>query len=232
MPDYRRPLQDRAKRTFDGLLDAAADLLGEVGVERISANLICERAGVTPPAFYRYFDDKQAIVVALAERLMERQNVVLEAWVARYRDSGLDLITDKVIELLRELHVVTAGTHGALWTMRALRAMPRLTDIRLQSHNYVADVLTDIYTPYLPHVPRDLVRRRTRMSVEMAYALDEMLKEGEADPEALFEDAALVFRSMLTYPEYGLFLPLTPAPGRAAQDSVATTESEKSAETT
>lgn len=204
MSDYRRPRQDRAKRTFDALLDAAAELLGEVGVERISANLICERAGFTPPAFYRYFDDKQAIVIALAERLMERQNVVLEAWVERYRRAGLETITDRVVDLLRELHVVTAGTPGALWTMRALRAMPRLTDVRLVSHNYVADILTDIYVPYLPHVPRDLLRRRTRMAVEIAYALDEMLKEGEAEPETLFEDVALVFRSMLAYPEYGL----------------------------
>jgi len=204
MSDYRRPRQERAQRTFDALLDAAAELLGDVGVERISANLICERAGVTPPAFYRYFDDKQAIVVALAERLMERQNVVLEAWVARYRDSGVAVISGKVIDLLRELHEVTAGTPGALWTMRALRAMPSLTQVRLSSHNYVADILTDIYAPYMSHVPRDLLRRRTRLSVEMAYAMDEMLKEGEADPDGLFADADHVFRSMLTYPEYDL----------------------------
>lgn len=202
MAGYRRPLQERAKRTFDALLDAAAELLGEVGLERISANLICDRAGVTPPAFYRYFDDKQAIVFALAERLMERQNVVLEAWVERYRHAGLETIADKVVELMRQLHVVTAGTPGALWTMRALHAMPSLTMVRLGSHNYVADVLTDLYAPYLPHVPRDLLRRRTRLSVEMAYAMDEMLKEGEAEPDDLFADANHVFHAMFHYPDY------------------------------
>lgn len=203
MTGYRRPLQARAIRTFDALLDAAAELLGEVGLERISANLICERAGVTPPAFYRYFDDKQAIVFALAERLMERQNVVLEAWVERYRHAGLDVIADKVVELMRDLHIVTAGTPGALWTMRALHAMPSLTQVRLGSHNYVADVLTGVYAPYLPDVPHELLRRRTRLSVELAYAMDEMLKEDEAQPEELFADAKHIFDAMFHYPDYG-----------------------------
>lgn len=69
-------------------------------------------------------------------------------------------------------------------------AIPSLTPIRLFSHNYVSDAMTDMYMPYRSHVPRELVRRRNRMSVEIAYSLDEMLKEGEMDAEALFADAA------------------------------------------
>ena len=202
MSGHRKPVQARSRRTYDTLLDTAAHLLGEVGIEKLSANLICERAGVTPPAFYRYFDDKHAIVVALAERLMEQQNVVLEAWVARYGQQDLAVISGKVTELMRQMHAVTSGAPGGLWIMRALRAMPALTHFRLGSHNYVADLLTDIYAPHYPHVPRDLLRRRTRMSVEIAYALDEMLKEGEAQAETLFDDANHVFMAMLDYPDY------------------------------
>ncbi|WP_336966522.1 TetR/AcrR family transcriptional regulator [Sphingobium aquiterrae] len=202
MAAYRKPLQERSRRTFDALLDAAGVLLGECGIERISTNMICERAGVTPPAFYRYFDDKYAIVEALAERLMEKQNVALETWVARYRDAGLAVIAEKVIDLIREMDRITGGQPGALWIMRALRAVPSLTHIRLFSHNYVADLLADIYAPYLPHVSRDVIRRRTRMSVEMAYSLDEMLKEEEADRESLFADAHHVFKAMFHYPDY------------------------------
>jgi AcrR family transcriptional regulator len=204
-PSHRKPTQDRSRRTYDALLDAAGTLLGEIGIERVSTNLICERAGVTPPALYRYFDDKYALVEALAERLMEQQNVVLEAWVARYRDAGLDVIASNVIELLRDLHDITAGAPGSLWIMRSLRAMPKLTHIRLLSHNYVADLLTEVYRPYLPDVPYDKLRRRTRLSVEIAYSIDEMLKEGEADPELLFQDVNHVFEAMFRYPDYGRY---------------------------
>lgn len=202
MSVHRQPLQERSRRTYDSLLDAAGVLLGEVGIERISTNLICERAGVTPPAFYRYFEDKYAIVEALAERLIKRQNVALEAWVAQYRDSGLEVISARIVELLRAMHTLTGGAPEALWVMRALRAIPKLTHIRLSSHNYVADLLTDLCMPCLAHVPRQVVRRRTRMAVEMAYSLDEMLKEGEADAELLFADASHVFEAMFRYPDY------------------------------
>ena len=200
--DHRKPVQARSQKTYDALLDATGRLLGEVGIERISTNMICERAGATPPALYRYFDDKYAIIATLAERLLVRQNGALEAWVARYRDAGLEVLADKTVELLRTMHDITGSEPGAVWIMRSLHAVPSLTHIRLQSHNLVADALTDIYLRYLPHVDRALLRRRVRLSVEFAYSIDEMLKEEDVDPEGVFEDAGFVFRAMFTYPEY------------------------------
>ncbi|MFN5821845.1 MAG: TetR/AcrR family transcriptional regulator [Novosphingobium sp.] len=45
----RKPTQKRALATYERLLDAAGELLAEVGVERISTNLVAARAGVSPP---------------------------------------------------------------------------------------------------------------------------------------------------------------------------------------
>ena len=59
------PKQERALQTRERLLDVAGELLGEVGIERISTNMIAARAGVTPPALYRYFGDKYAVLEAL-----------------------------------------------------------------------------------------------------------------------------------------------------------------------
>jgi AcrR family transcriptional regulator len=201
---YRKPVQARAKRTYDLLLDAAGTLLGEVGIERISTNMICERAGLSPPALYRYFDDKYAVIEALAERLMERQNVELQDWVERYADAGLEVLADRTLDLIRAMHRITGSEPGALWIMRALHAVPSLTHIRLISHNMVADLLTDIYHRYLPHVDRALLRRRTRLSVEFAYSLDEMLKEEAVDIENTLIDAHFVFKAMFRYPEYDI----------------------------
>ncbi len=195
-------MQARSQKTYDALLDAAGDLLGEVGIERISTNMICERAGMSPPALYRYFDDKYAVIGALAERLMAKQNIAMTAWVERYADAGLEVLADRTIDLLREMHAITGSEPGALWIMRALHAVPSLTPIRLASHHFVTDLLTDLYHRYLPHMDRAILRRRTRLSVEFAYSLDEMLKEESVDVEKTFEDAAYVFRVMASYPEY------------------------------
>lgn len=179
-------------------------LLRDAGIERISANMICDLAEVTPPAFYRYFDDKYAVLRALAERLMARQNDALRVWVARYGDRGLEVLADRTIDLLRTMAIVTDGQAGALWIMRAMHAVPSLAPIRLASHNYVADVLTDTYHVYLQHVPREVLRRRVRLSVELAYSIDEMMKEEDVDREAILQDAHHVFRSMFHYPDYRL----------------------------
>src|SRR4029453_1683740 len=83
------PKQVRSVQTRERLLDVAGELLAEVGIERISTNLICARAGVTPPALYRYFKDKYAVLEALGRRLMDRQNEVLFAWLDRHAPNGL-----------------------------------------------------------------------------------------------------------------------------------------------
>ena len=91
----RPPQQGRAQLTRGRLLDVAGELLAEVGIERISTNMIAARAGLTPPALYRYFGDKYAVLEALGRRLMERQNAVLEDWLAR--QAAEDTLLDQVI---------------------------------------------------------------------------------------------------------------------------------------
>lgn len=74
------PKQERAVATAERILSTAEELLAEAGVERLSTNLICERAGFTPPALYRYLPNKYAVGRERGERLMRDQNRLLEAW--------------------------------------------------------------------------------------------------------------------------------------------------------
>ena len=184
--------------TYERLLDVAGELLGEVGIERISTNLICARAGMTPPALYRYFKDKYAVLEALGRRLMERQNEVLYAWLDRYAPQGLEALSGAVEELMRATADVTASEPGAIWTLRALRAVPQLTHVRIESHRKVADRMTDAYAPLLPDMPRDVLWRRVRISIDFGFAADEMLNEETLIPrDDLLRDAALILRHSL-----------------------------------
>ena len=78
--EKNKPQQERAKRTYEAILASAAKLLVEVGVERISTNLIAEDAGITVPALYRYFPNKYAVLNALGAVLMDRQNAASQQW--------------------------------------------------------------------------------------------------------------------------------------------------------
>ncbi len=177
LAERRPPQQDRARQTRERLLDVAGELLAEVGIERISTNMIAARAGLTPPALYRYFGDKYAVLEALGRRLMERQNAVLDAWLARHGPAGIAGIADHIDELLSENAAVTRAEPGAVWILRSLHASPQLVHVRLESHRHVAGRLTDAYLPYLPGIDRDTLWPRLRLAVEIGFAVDEMLYE-------------------------------------------------------
>src|SRR5579885_157414 len=173
----RPPRQERAVQTYERLLDVAGALLAEHGIERISTNQICARAGMTPPALYRYFRDKYAVLEALGRRLMNRQNAVLFDWLDRYAPQGLEALGEAVEELLRATAAVTASEPGAVWTLRALRAVPQLAHVRIESHRLVTDRMVEAYAPLLPDMARETLWRRVRISVEFGFAVDEMLNE-------------------------------------------------------
>jgi len=194
-----QPRQNRAVATRERLLDVAGVLLAEVGVERISTNLICARAGMTPPALYRYFKDKYAVLEALGERLMDRQNAALFDWLDRCAPGGLEALSAGVEDLLRATAEVTAAEPGAIWTLRALRAVPQLAHVRIASHREVTDRMVAVYAPLLPEMEPQVLWRRLRLSVEFGFATDEMLNEEALIPRAdLIHDAAAILRHALT----------------------------------
>lgn len=66
-PDFH---QDRARRSYLALLDAATALFGAQGYDSIGTPEIAQRAGVSVGTFYRYFDDKREIYLEIARRTL------------------------------------------------------------------------------------------------------------------------------------------------------------------
>jgi AcrR family transcriptional regulator len=57
-----QPRQARGHDTYKIVLTTAGNMLAEVGFEQLTTNRICEQTGITPPALYRYFPDKYAVL--------------------------------------------------------------------------------------------------------------------------------------------------------------------------
>lgn len=185
-------------------------LLAEVGVETISTNMICARAGMTPPALYRYFKDKYAVIEALANRLLARRAEVVEGWARTYAPQGVEAMASNVEPLLRALAQVSAEQPGAIWVFRAMRAIPRLAKVRSESRRQVATRLTDVYVVMMPQVPREMLWNRARVAVEFSYATEEMIantiEEKEAgddgeDLDAIFYEAGRMLGSLFYFEE-------------------------------
>ena len=195
--EKNRPRQERAKRTYESILAAAAELLVEVGVERISTNLIAERAGITVPALYRYFPNKYAVINALGAQLMDRQNQAFQDWFDTHvPGGGPQGLLANAYELLRSTYDVTLDQHGGLEISQALRAVGPLQELRLTSHNLMASQFALILSEVLGEPVSDDLTRRARVTIETGYSLVEMALENPPEQaQSILEESALVLQS-------------------------------------
>ncbi|MBS1962417.1 MAG: TetR/AcrR family transcriptional regulator [Bdellovibrionales bacterium] len=65
----KNAVQARAKDTINVIVEAATQVLEDVGVKALSTNKIVERAGISIGTLYQYFPNKESIVHHLVERL-------------------------------------------------------------------------------------------------------------------------------------------------------------------
>src|SRR2546421_11565271 len=66
-PDFR---QERSRRSYQALLDAATELFAQQGYDAVGTPEIAQRAGVSVGTFYRYFDDKHEVYLEIMRRTM------------------------------------------------------------------------------------------------------------------------------------------------------------------
>lgn len=178
--EKNKPRQERAKRTYEAILSAAAELLVEVGVERISTNLVAERAGITVPALYRYFPNKYAVLHALGTGLMAAQNRVFEAWFEKHMAGGdPGELVSNVRELLADTLELTRRQTGGIEILQALRAVAPLREVRLESHRRTAERFANTASELLDRPVDEVILSQARVTIEAGYAVVELCIEDE-----------------------------------------------------
>ncbi len=190
--EKNQPRQERAKQTYEAILRAAAELLIEVGVERISTNMMAERAGVTVPALYRYFPNKYAVLYVLGARLMDRQNKVFQDWFLRYVEpENPHLLLNNITELLQQIYLETGGVTAGIQILQSLRAVAPLQDVRLKSHRMLAEQFYRTVAHLFDLPPDERIAARARVSIETGYSVVEMaLEDDTVDRNAVLEEGA------------------------------------------
>lgn len=84
------PRQGRSRAVVDAILEAAAQLLEQEGEAGFNTNVVAERAGVSIGSLYRYFADKEAILLALARRETETVQLAMRAALGQRSDLASD----------------------------------------------------------------------------------------------------------------------------------------------
>jgi AcrR family transcriptional regulator len=194
----KQPAQQRATETFERILEVTAQTLADVGIERLSTNLVCERAGLTPPALYRYFPNKYALLYELGQRLMQKQNELIPRWITPEVLTGsVEDLEGAIQGLLLDTHRVTQETVGGMWITRALRAVPALQKVRLESHEHVTGAQAELLAAVFPHADIDELRLAGRVAVEMVYAAVELLFDEPLNAQAVAQIVSSMVASHL-----------------------------------
>lgn len=103
----RKPRQQRSIASWHAVLDAAAQLFGKLGYARTTTNKVAERAGVSIGTLYQYFPNKDALLLALADRHMAEAGAGLERAFALLSqqqpdlEQTLEVLIDAVVALHR-----------------------------------------------------------------------------------------------------------------------------------
>lgn len=187
------PSQDRARATYEQIIEATGELLAEVGFERLSTNMIAERAGLTPPALYRYFPNKYAVLREMGRRLLEAEVAVVQKWMGSDEFGiGGDLHDEiqRRAKVMHEVRRVVDAHPGGAWIHRAMRAVPLLRDVHCDAVHVAADAAVQQMTADFPRVDPRRVRAASLLGAVVLGAVNEFIYDEPELAELLTQEAA------------------------------------------
>lgn len=113
----KTPTQARAVRTREAIVEAAFQLLAREGEGALSTNRIAERAGVSVGSIYQYFEDKDAILLALINRERDAMAARIGKELEGVDPSGLEEVTRRIIRAVIEAFRARRGARRLVLTM-------------------------------------------------------------------------------------------------------------------
>lgn len=101
----RLPTQQRSRARMAGVLDAAAELIDEIGPDAITTALIATRAGVSVGWLYDFFPNREAVYEAVMARSIANVTPIADRVHTEYADrpwrEGLCAVIDALVSFYR-----------------------------------------------------------------------------------------------------------------------------------
>ncbi|MEL6178012.1 MAG: TetR/AcrR family transcriptional regulator [Myxococcota bacterium] len=138
----RKPVQARARATFEAILQAASELLIAEGFARMTTNRVAEQAGVSVGTLYQYFPNKEALLLALVDQHTEAMMLLLVERLSGLAQASVEEATREMVRAWLEAHAVNPELHRVVMEQFSLDfVMDRTHQVKARSRLVVRHYL-------------------------------------------------------------------------------------------
>jgi AcrR family transcriptional regulator len=100
----RSPVQARSRERVERILDAAARIVVERGVDVMTTRSLADEAGVPVASLYQYFSDRDAVLLALVERDIAEMDEQVRDDLMKVRTLSIAAIVETTIGAYRKVY--------------------------------------------------------------------------------------------------------------------------------
>ncbi|MCO4762639.1 MAG: TetR/AcrR family transcriptional regulator [Myxococcales bacterium] len=113
----KHPRQDRSKATVKAIVEATARVLVDEGFGHVTTNRVAKVAGVSVGSLYQYFPNKEALIMAVAERHAQMMVDLLGETMTDLSDQPIEVAVRTYVEAMIQAHLIDPALHHALITL-------------------------------------------------------------------------------------------------------------------
>lgn len=115
----RDPQQARSRARVQAILDAADQIVAAEGVDALTIRRVAETAKVPIGTIYQFFEDKSAVLAAVAYRYLDAFTNAIQSLGAETAGLHGDVLLDRVFDTFTTLYRTNPG-YVAIWSGRHL----------------------------------------------------------------------------------------------------------------
>jgi AcrR family transcriptional regulator len=164
-----QPVQQRAQKRRNQILEVTAELLEEVGQDDLTTILVAKRAGMSVGTLYHYFPNKYAIMYALAEQWVGEMDIALQELESEAIEPlSLKRFVERCVDRMRLVYI---NQRGLLPLVQAMYGVPELVELDLIHDELIIASMARMFERMdIASKPAEL-RRLGRAYLEITHAL-------------------------------------------------------------
>jgi len=157
--DLRRvPTQERSRKRFDAILNAAAEAFASQGFDATKMESVASSAGTSIGSVYQFFANKRSLFRAVADRCLDRSRKVLTNLLVQDVSSRpWTELLDDTVDAFAKLHRVDPAFRALMTNLQLYSEFEAADRVLIEEFSKTASALFARWAPHMDERRRDIV---------------------------------------------------------------------------